>query len=170
MFTQNNLVVNCLPGTIVAFPNTVSNNPNDPNFIPGWAWCNGDTYDTDLNPNLYVILGTNILPNLKGAFLRGSGNNSSYIQYIGPNIKTIQNDTLKGHTHTKTDTGHTHKFYDVGTSASNQSGPKYTRVSTTYESTLSNTDGKVSGISLLARGDNETKPLSYSINWIIKLG
>ena len=165
VYLINNKIANCLTGTIVAFPNTVSNDPSNANYLPGWAWCNGDTYDTTNNPVLFSMLGTNVLPNLQGAFLRGIGQNTTYTTYSGPSINTFNEDKLKGHSHTVTSTPHSHTYARPVTSASTSSQSRGGTTTSTQS-----TSAEKSNISLLPNGTAETKPLSYSINWIIKLG
>jgi microcystin-dependent protein len=163
MYTQNNVVVNCHPGTIVAFPGTITSS----NDIPGWALCDGSSYNTVANPTLFSLLGSSNLPNLNGAFLRGTGTNLNYTKYVGPNIREFSDDKLEKHKHSFTDTvGHSH-LYDTyqksgnGTQFSDRTGVDFTQKAT---------EQAITGITLNATGTTETKPLSYSVNWIIKLG
>jgi len=167
MYTQNNVVVNCPPGTIVAFPGTITS----PNDISGWALCDGTSYDALLNPLLHIALGEPnpaILPNLNGAFLRGTGINSNNTKYVGPNIRNFSDDKLEKHNHGFTDTvGHTHPYNAYQKSGS---GSNYSDRTGTTAVTVRPTEQQIVGITLNPAGGTETKPLSYSINWIIKLG
>jgi microcystin-dependent protein len=165
VYKINDVIVNCLPGTIVAFPNTVSNDPLNANYLPGWAWCNGQVYNTTENPVLFSMLGSNLLPDLQGSFLRGTGQNLTNPTYTGPTINTSAEDKLKGHTHSTTSTPHSHTYARPVTSASSSATSRGGTSTTTQ-----NTSSVTSGISLASTGTAETIPLSYSINWIIKLG
>lgn len=159
MFQVNSLRVNPPAGSIIAFPS------ND--IIDGWALCDGSVYNSAANPNLHIALGSPnpaVLPNLNAAYLRGTGTNGVY---TGPSLRTTANDQTKGHTHTHTDPGHSHRyFYQSSTSSGGNNYPNR-RNNTT--STLT-TSGAKSNISLANAGDAETRPYTYVVNWLIKLG
>lgn len=38
----------------------------------GWLLCDGSTFDETEYPQLYSVLGTNTVPDLRGEFLRGA--------------------------------------------------------------------------------------------------
>lgn len=158
MYSINNKIVNVPPGSIAAWPATI---------IPsGWSKCDGSAYNSTLYPNLHIALGspaTPVLPNLNAAYLRGTGTSGAY---SGPSLGTFANDTLKGHTHTFNQRAHTHT-YNYGTSL-NSTGNGGQRANDV--TTIENTAGAVSGISLANFGSSETRPITYVINWIIKLG
>lgn len=54
--------------TVVA---AATSSPNALLDIGGWYWMNGATYDVATNPGLYVKLGKNTLPDMRGLFARG---------------------------------------------------------------------------------------------------
>jgi microcystin-dependent protein len=56
-------------GTIIAFYGTAA--PN------GYFACNGQSFSQVDYPELYTVLGSNVLPDLAGKFLRGVGGNSA---------------------------------------------------------------------------------------------
>lgn len=158
MFTLNSFMVNVPPGSILAFPS---------NSIPdGWAKCDGSSYSSVTYPKLFQALGTTTLPNLNAAYLRGTGTSGINGTYTGPTLKTFANDKLKGHSHTLTDPGHQHN-YSIGTPISSTGNGNDRSGSTNTET---NTLGKVSGISISHSGITETRPYTYVVNWIIKLG
>lgn len=53
----------------------------------GYLLCNGSTFNKDTYPALYSVLGTNVLPDLKGKFLQGAnGNLKQSIEAGLPNV------------------------------------------------------------------------------------
>jgi hypothetical protein len=156
MYAVNGIPVNCYPGMIVAYPS---------NTIPsGWALCDGSSYNTSDNPLLYQALESPVLPNLKGAYLRGIGTAGSGA-YTAPLLKEFHNDKLKGHTHTVNDPEHFHVYtYYTRWGSTNDGG---TRMSTDLDSL--DTGRQYTGITINDNG-TETRPSTYVINWIIKLG
>lgn len=158
MYAVNNTPINVPPGSIAAWPSNVI--PN------GWASCDGSAYNSAANPNLHVALGspaTPVLPNLNAAYLRGTGTGGGY---TGPALRTFANDKLIGHTHSINQRPHTHQYYG-GTSIDTDNNG-FARANDITEQR--NTDGATSGITLNASGGSETRPITYVIQWIIKLG
>ena len=109
-------------GTIVAYYGST---------IPdGWLLCNGSTFTQADYPDLYTFLGnSNVLPDLRGLFLRGAGtygvttnigsNKTFEIAPTAGAVRSLQADVFKSHTHTFAGTAlgsHTHDF--TGTAAS----------------------------------------------------
>ena len=63
------------------------------NKVPaGYLVCDGSTYNTDMYPDLYEYLGTNVLPNYIDRVLRMAGP-------LAGAAGTTQEDALKAHTH-----------------------------------------------------------------------
>ncbi len=89
--------------TIIAFPvGTVISYIFDPSLAPsGWLWCNGDTFDPTLYPDLFRLLGNkNVLPDFRGYFLRGIDPTGA-VDPDGPTRgpQSVQADMFASHTH-----------------------------------------------------------------------
>ena len=77
-----------------------------------WLECNGNTFDTTKYPELYSLLGTNTLPDLRESCLVGVGQNST------DNIAThdvftlgeLKDSQTQGHTHSFTQGTHNHNI------------------------------------------------------------
>ncbi|MFB9076326.1 tail fiber protein [Flavobacterium procerum] len=163
-------------GSIMPFIGTVA--PD------GWVLCNGAALPSTATA-LIALLGSNNAPNLQGMFLRGTGTNSLNNQ-AGPALKTTQNEELKSHLHGKgtltTQTAGDHNHGD---------GNYDKLLSITRDNTLSAKDYDNEGIQpdlgtvkpllnagshthiisgeTASTGGNETRPVNYGVNYIIKL-
>lgn len=128
------------------------------NDIPAsWLLCNGSTYDIEKYPKLYKILGTNVLPDLRGRFLQGANENlGTEIEAGLPNI-----------------TGNFEaQSYSVGSSAS---GAFKTISRSHVDSGTSQSNQYQRGVSFDASrsssiyGKSDTvQPPAYTVNYIIK--
>lgn len=170
------------------------------NTLPeGWLTCNGsDIPFTNETKNLRDLLGSSKTPDLRGMFLRGSGNQGGNNFYIGPNLGVIQLDSQKEHDHgdgslkTAEDGVHSHKmnfWIDLGTQLfNNTSGQGYAGdndgapgryglnnsdgeelETTDYDATYSKHKHDITGRTGLAGNGKETRPVNYGVNYIIKL-
>lgn len=77
-------------GLICSWP--VATNPLDwynSEGIQAWFDCNGQTFNTNVYPDLYRVLGTNRIPDYRGLFLRGHGS-QTHIQNNGSLIGNTQ--------------------------------------------------------------------------------
>ena len=162
-------------GTIVAFAGTEINIPK------GWVLCDGRALAgiTGSN-NLVALIGANA-PNLQGMFLRGTGT-SPVNGEVGPTLGATQNDGLESHLHgininSSTGGSHTHPYNDYfwfddgtdpdyGTPNGDGSGQRRQAARTTSSS--GNHTHNVNGNSGNT-GINETRPVNYGVNYIIKL-
>src|SRR5919199_635074 len=87
-------------GTIVAYGGNATTLP------PGWLLCDRAPFDQTKYPDLYAALGnTNILPDLRGYFLRGLDPSGS----VDPNgsgrkVLSPQGDPFGKHSHTTLET------------------------------------------------------------------
>lgn len=69
------------------------------NTIPtGWLECNGSSFSQTDYPELYSLLGTTTLPDYRECALRGATSS----------IGTFSNDSMGSHSHTTSNTAHTH--------------------------------------------------------------
>jgi hypothetical protein len=161
-------------GTITAYVGTVA--PN------GWMFCDGGAIPADpYYSNLKAVLGNaNNTPDLRAMFLRGAGTGNGR---TGPAVRTVQQDDLKAHLHTlnintSSDGNHNHNSYfnnddfngsgsGVQQSLENDNGPiRYDNpvVTTTNGLHTHNVNGSTANT-----GGTETRPISYGVNWIIKI-
>lgn len=164
-------------GTIVAFIGSEGDIP------VGWTLCDGRALNTvDGSQNLINLIGANA-PNLRGMFLRGTGT-SPVNGESGPSVMGTQNDALESHLHDKgtldvpaSSGGHDHTVtFKYDWSSSNGDGGGSRRYGddgsdgNRDETTDSNGahDHSITGSTALT-GNNETRPVNYGVNYIIKL-
>ena len=162
-------------GTIVAFAGQEANVPK------GWVLCDGRTLTTIPDSgNLVELIGNNV-PDLRGMFLRGTGTSPVNGQ-DGPALGETQEDAFKQHEiygATSVDGNHNHQLHiDTGAGGSGlytltinadnvyapAGGPGNIAPATTSSG---NHDHKLNGESV--GGDDETRPVNYGVNYIIKL-
>jgi hypothetical protein len=135
----------------------------------GWLLCDGfaipaaDEYQTLKN-----LVG-NDTPNLKAAFLRGTG---SIVGHTGPALKATQDDSIQNHVHpnTLTDPGHKH---NTAYNGSIQGGGSRDVISATADGSWSfGMNTAYTGIVINnvnnTNGTSETTVYNYGVNWIIK--
>ncbi|MBF0208368.1 MAG: tail fiber protein [Oligoflexia bacterium] len=166
------------PGEIKAY---AGNNP--PN---GYLLCDGQQYNrTGTYSNLFHVIGTTWgsgdgsttfnVPDLRGMFLRGAGTNATKLKAIGGNfsgdvVGTFLSDQGQDHKHI--DAGHTHPFKRYR-DVSYQSAPSWGSEGPLHQehyglTGYANIGGPVTNNSGTPRIGDETRPASYSINYIIK--
>lgn len=160
-------------GSIMPFIGTVA--------PEGWVLCNGAVLPSTAKA-LIALVGNNA-PNLQGMFLRGTGT-SPVNNQAGPALKGTQNEELKSHLHgkgtliTETAGNHTH--------ANGDSNMLMDYTGRNTPGSLDNAGGEVDVMSMkelleagnhthtisgetAASGGNETRPVNYGVNYIIKL-
>ncbi len=170
-------------GAIMPFAGSVTSGGDLQEPIPGWLVCNGATIPTDskydkLKLVLGTVWGTNLLPDLRGTFLRGV-NNGRTDTYADPTqnrvVGSMQEDGIKSHTSTGTTTSngeHNHSFIlpkhhrsFVGESSA---GKPY-REGGEESSVFSMGGGNHShNVSVNYTGLTETRPKNVAIVYIIK--
>jgi hypothetical protein len=164
----------------------------------GWVIADGATrsnsdgrYNTLINAQIGTSVGGYTPPNLKAAFLRGTGTNGVY---SGPSLITSQTHALQNHVHTIAQTAqHTHTINptlsaDGGTSGTptyglasevvngtagtsnitTQNGINQVNLSNTAQLTIL-TANPTTTIENSTGTDTETAPYCYGVLWIIKL-
>jgi len=144
----------------------------------GWILCDGSTIPVNSNTaTLRTLLGSGNAPDLQGMFLRGTGQSPVNSQQ-GPALKGVQGDSNKSHNHdvgslTANSNGvHSHGMSDVlaltgnNLSSTNGGDGDGTKVNSTFSAGAHT--HSISG-STANNGGNETRPVSYGINYIIKL-
>jgi microcystin-dependent protein len=140
----------------------------------GWLLCNGTAYNASTstgNPiyqELYNVIGNQFggtnntdfkVPDYRGMFLRGAGTNAQtgYTTYVGQTLNTQQTDAVEEHGHnviinTKRGTASDSANFIM---SSNNVGADNNQVKAS-----SNQTGRTSLV--------ETRPVSYSVNYLIK--
>lgn len=156
-------------GTIVPFAGSAANVP------AGWTICDGKDLNTvSGSKNLIALLGTNIAPDLRGMFLRGTGTNNVNNQ-AGPGLRQTQMDGIKTHSGsgtTSSDGEHTHVWNnglerdDEGGGSSNQ---EYTRTGGQVLDAMQAAGAHTHTVTTTFTGLAETRPVNYGVNYIIKL-
>ena len=144
----------------------------------GYQFGYGETYN-DTSGNTFRKF---ILPDYRGAFLRGSGNNTGNVNYnsengknyFGPDINKYQDSSTEAHTHNYKDV-----YLTVNGSDNLRFPPITGGIPPTQNGSIlgilnSVTDQNVvNGFTDYYGGTtttiNETRPYNYGINWIIKL-
>lgn len=166
-FFGNGINMACVPGTIVAYVGSVS--------PIGWRLCDGTSYDAGSNPLLHKALGEPVqanLPNLNAFFLRGSGT-ATTSSYNGGNVRDIQLDAIKQHTHPVSETSHSHDYNQLNAesvSFGSTLGLGRLTSPTTYTYKTQAPQTNYNGTNVDPSGSNvETRPFCYGINYIIKL-
>jgi len=160
-------------GTIVAFAGAEGDVPI------GWTLCDGKALATVPGSlNLRNLIGPNA-PNLKGMFLRGTGQSPVNFQQ-GPVLRGTQMDQVKEHLHsinqlqTNSAGSHFHSYRDRDIAEGTSSGDyadgdgtdgrdsaRDTATAGDHTHTLSGNTDKTGGA--------ESRPVSYGVNYIIKL-
>ena len=99
-----------MTGAIVAYTGDVSSVPS------GWLYCDGSQIPTTNEYQALRSMVGNNVPDLRGWFLRGSGENGDNDTYVGPDLGGSQGSAFKEHLHeidlTSTSNGaHTHALW-----------------------------------------------------------
>ncbi|OYZ01216.1 MAG: hypothetical protein B7Y37_07965 [Sphingobacteriia bacterium 28-36-52] len=167
-------------GTIMAYVGTTA--------PTGWLMCDGASFpDNVYHAQLKTLLGSTTAPDLRGLFLRGVGNATSYTGRSGPSLKTVQTDGIAAHNHavgtlqTAAAGNHTHSIgrrsnSDNGAYDSNDGRKDENSAATTDRSKLTNFNTSSSGShthtltgATANTGITETRPINYGVNYIIKI-
>lgn len=158
-------------GTIVPFAGVVQYIP------PGWALCNGSAHGST---NLQAVLGSANTPNLQGMFLRGTGTSPVNGQ-AGPALRTMQGELFKSHAHADdfaiSNAGnHSHGVHHSGSgsginvrTAQNRSLGAYNENPELMRTSSSGAHNHNLTGNIKNTGGNETRPVNYGVNYIIKL-
>lgn len=156
-------------GTIVAFAAT------DLDIPDGWVLCDGqDLTLVEGSINLRNLIGDNA-PDLRGMFLRGTGT-SPVNGEDGPTLGATQDDGFEAHNHpasTAAAGNHTHTTEvpntQYGFFGFADGSAKYYRWNYTGAVTSSSDGNHTHTVSVSNTGTNETRPVNYGVNYIIKL-
>jgi microcystin-dependent protein len=141
----------------------------------GWLACNGAAVSRTTYATLFAAIGTTWgagdttttfnVPDLRGAFLRGSGTSS--LDPSSPrSVGTFQAEAYLNHNHGVTDPGHNHSYTtNSGTRNGDGSGSSYMINASTF-STGTSTTGLT--VNTSTTGGTETRPDNYAVLYIIK--
>lgn len=136
---------NSLSGIIVMWSGAINKIPT------GWLLCDG----------------TNGTPDLRNRFIVGAGTDYSVGNTGGTNTVTLTTAQMPSHTHTITDPGHKHDFYEhAKNKGTAQGGGDYGQ---NIEST---TEKATTGITINATGSgqaHENRPPYYALAYIMKV-
>lgn len=154
----------------------------------GWVLCDGRALrGIDGSEQLVALLGSNFAPNLGGMFLRATGGSGDH---IGPDLMNTQDDGIKSHLHEagpnlltaidrepnhKHEIGRNHDTVHINEGGSFNFLNKNVYVMLQDPGNDDSSGGgahdhqhKVEGRTA-ETGGNETRPVSYGVNYIIKL-
>ena len=148
----------------------------------GWLTCDGTAVSRTTYSDLFTAIGTTWgsgdgtttfnLPDLRGAFLRGTGshgtsNMANGNDFAGPSVGSFENDQIQDHGHNIDKQDGATNDYLGGSSAAY--GLKVTYSSTYLASTI----GPVSSTAWNSKGTprvgDETRPFNAGINYCIKI-
>ena len=163
-------------GSIMPFAGAVTSGDALLEPVPGWIVCNGATLTTNAKfDNLKTVLGTawgtNLVPDLRGVFLRGinNGRTDAYADPDNRAVGSFQDDEFKEHNHPIIDPGHTHPYLDyIRKEGKGDDDPSGNISSNNHEYNNRTTSSVTTGITIVNRGGDETRPVNAAVNFIIK--
>jgi len=124
----------------------------------GWLLCNGGWYDTNQYPDLYHVLNSSSLPDLRDRFLVGAGNSYGVGNTGGQNWVTLSESQMPSHKHYGFGEGY--NDWPLGISGSNNNdGSRGGRDFDNYLYGTTSTGGNDS---------HENRPPFYALTYIIK--
>ena len=146
----------------------------------GWLSCDGSAVSRTTYADLFAVIGTTwgagngsstfTLPDLRGAFLRGTGshgtsNMADGNDFAGPAVGSFENDQMQGHKHTiNVSNGDGTASLPGGTQSSlNRSG---NGASGDTPGVMNNNFG--AGANGTPRTGDETRPFNAGVNYCIK--
>ena len=160
---QTQVTANILPaGLILPFGNTTA--------PTGYLACDGSMVSKSTYADLWNAIGTAWgsatsthfkLPDLRGAFLRGTGSNATHNMangndFAGPSVGSFENDQFQGHKHNL-------RIFTGTATYGPRAGDNYSQVSN-YDTLGATTDSTYG----TARIGDETRPFNAGILYCIK--
>jgi len=139
----------------------------------GWLACDGSAVSRTTYADLFTAIGTTwgagdgsstfALPDLEGAFLRGTGTHNTHqdarengsAHFAGPSVGSFQDDQMQGHRHAS------NAANDIA------GGSYYGSTSGTIVGTFDTGDPKL-GVNGTPRSGNETRPFNAGVKYCIK--
>ncbi len=168
-------------GAIMPYAGSVTSGSDLQEPIPGWLVCNGATLTNDakyakIKTVLGTLWGTNMLPDLRGVFLRGvnNGRTGTFADSDNRSVGNFQDDTFESHNHTATSAsggGHVHKYYDRDINEAGDDGDYADGDGTPGRDLARDTDwagAHTHTITVNNTGGSETRPVNAGIVYIIK--
>lgn len=153
----------------------------------GWVLCDGKSLTKVTGADALIKLVGDNAPDLKGMFLRGTGQSSYYLNPSGPALGATQNHFYKSHSHqvslTTTANG-AHNHTNEGYNHVLQLNSGLFSYNLLYQAVVDgapnllqskpmepaeNHTHSVSGDTKYSGSGNETRPINYGVNYIIKL-
>ena len=150
----------------------------------GWLLCDGTAIPSGIYYDRLKIVAGNNTPDLRAMFLRGVGIGNGK---VGPDLKTVQQDDVKAHSHNvalTTNTAGAH-WHPLNRRSNSDNGAYDSRDSKVTEESAVTTDRQIIGqFSTLTAGNHyhsvngntdlngaatETRPVNYGVNYIIKI-
>ena len=160
------------PGSLMAFAGTSA--------PTGWLACQGQAVSRTTYATLFAAISTTWgsgdgsttfnLPDLRGMFLRGTGTNAtgSSSGAAGPSVGAYAADTYLNHSHTATQTAHSHYIepsgFNGGSSGVFNQPVNYSSATTISTSSVA----PAITVATSTTGGTETKPKNYGVLYIIK--
>lgn len=145
----------------------------------GWLACNGANVSRTDYATLFAAIGitwgagdgstTFTLPNLQGAFVRGSG--TSALDPSSPRaVGSFQAEAYLNHNHTatSTDSGHTHQYNNARSGGANIAGGSNYNLNNSTDTTTVGTANITTTVATSTTGGTETRPDNYALLYIIK--
>ena len=145
----------------------------------GWLTCDGTAVSRTTYSDLYTAIGTTWgsgdgtstfnLPDLRGAFLRGTGTHTETMgdgttAFVGPSVGSFQDDAFQKHQHTmRGDSGGSGNLV-LATNNADKSG-----VTNTIDQIPSGTGYVEHDSGGTPRVDKETRPFNAGVNYCIKI-
>lgn len=111
-YAQNGFIT----GSIVAYTGSVATSGDIPE---GWLYCNGANIPSGERYQALRDLIGNSVPDLRGWFLRGTGESGENENYVGPDLGSTQGSMFKEHKHSlditsQADGRHSHRIRTYG--------------------------------------------------------
>ena len=155
----------------------------------GWLVCNGSAVSRTTYADLFAVIGTTwgsgngsstfTLPDLRGAFLRGTGshgtsNMADGNDFAGPSVGSFENDQMQGHGHSlKVNGSDANDNLDANSVGLGLRASNGSQIASTAGN--SNNNNIVAGVASTAQGagtprtGDETRPFNAGVNYCIKI-
>ena len=150
----------------------------------GYLLCDGRNLSRTTYANLFAAIGTTWgsdnstsfkIPDLRGAFLRGSGSHGTETKadgtlFIGKNLGSFENDAMQGHYHNHgvgsivSEILTATKYIGTASTGHAFSGPTWS-----FDNTVIVRSPYTDGTNGTPRAGDETRPFNASVNYIIKI-
>ena len=148
----------------------------------GWLACDGSTVSRTTYADLFTAIGTTwgagdgsstfALPDLEGAFLRGTGSNGTHNMadgndFAGPSVGSFENDQFQGHYHNVQFKDDSNYFNPSGTQPTSAGAQRYHEGTSGSQSLQANASIS-DGTNGTPRAGDETRPFNAGVKYCIK--